>query len=64
MKKQEKSRNEKEATAAEKRRFEREKSKQVDPGQPSFDPDSDEDTTGKSEAFDKKKVGGSPDRKK
>lgn len=47
-----------EATPEQKRHFEEKKAKQMDKDQPAFNPDSDEDTTGKSEAFDEKKVSG------
>jgi hypothetical protein len=40
-----------EATPAQKEKFEKEKAKQIDKGKSQFDPDSDEDTTGKSEIF-------------
>lgn len=44
-----------EATPEQKRQFEKKKAKQADNDRPQFDPDSDDDTTGKSEVFDKPK---------
>lgn len=44
------------ATPRQKEKFEKEKAKQIDKDEPQFDPDSDEDTTGKSEVLREKKV--------
>ena len=44
------------ATPAQKKKFNEEKEKQVEPDQELFNPDADEDTTGKSEAFTKKEL--------
>lgn len=40
-----------EAAPAQKEKFEKEKAKQIDKGKSQFDPDSDGDTTGKSEGL-------------
>lgn len=44
-----------EAGPEQKKKFEQKKSKQMDKNQPQFEPDNDEDTTGKSEVFKKQK---------
>jgi hypothetical protein len=51
-----------EATPEQKKQFEKEKAKQVDKDQPQFDPDSDDDTTGKSEVFEKPEDQSGPER--
>ncbi|MDX3912981.1 MULTISPECIES: hypothetical protein [Olivibacter] len=48
--------NEPAATPRQKEKFEKEKAKQIDKDEPQFDPDSDGDTTGKSEVLREKKV--------